>query len=323
MKKLFSLLTVLFLSFNSFAETDDELFHLSLSPLISLKNGTIGEHLYTNVSGSYKQLSRLDWDLENIFYTGGKADFSYKNFLFDFSSLFLIPKDSGRMQDSDWMGITSGFTEKTTYSISENSLSKGFSLSSTFLYDLDIASFFSFRPGVGLEYNYYYFKAQNGYGWYADTNSAWYDDSAIFYDKGQLGSITLERKDFSLWVKINPVFKIRKFMEINPYFQTAALSYFSEVDNHLPVGVSSGGSYYYDSGLCYFNTNRAGLNLKINPLKTFSITAFYSYTFTKLFLSKAYTNSENNEGPYALLSQKSGFSQKIHECGLAFNISFF
>lgn len=307
----------LFASFSIFTESSG--FHINVSPFFGVKNGTQGEYVYIDKD---KNLSQLDWKMEKLFYLGAESKLLYKNFFFTLSGAGYFPKSSGTMTDSDWLGIGTGFSEKTNISYNENKIDKGFFLTTDAGYNFPIFSKLSLKISLGFEYNYYFFKASNGYGWYGDPSTAYYDKNAIFYDKGELGSITLERKDFSMLLKLNPVFYITKYVELSPYFQTGIFSFFKEIDNHLPVNATSGGVYYYDEGSCYFKTNRFGMDLTGNISEVFSVNFKYSYTFTTRFIADLYQNTESEEGPFKKDSIKSAFDQSYHNfaVGLIFKL---
>lgn len=113
MKKIFliSIFTVL-ASFSIFSETKENNLHLEVSGFFGIKNGEQNEFVYTKVNNAYEKLSQLDWTMKDLFYSGAKINFLYKNFSFSAAGAGFFPKESGIMTDSDWQGISTGFTKK-------------------------------------------------------------------------------------------------------------------------------------------------------------------------------------------------------------------
>lgn len=266
MKKIFliSIFTVL-ASFSIFSETKENNLHLEVSGFLGIKNGEQNEFVYTKVNNTYEKLSQLDWTMKDLFYSGAKINFLYKNFSFSAAGAVFFPKESGTMTDSDWQGISTGFTKKTNLSYSENELLEGFFLDTNAGYRLKFSDFFSLRTNLGFEYNYYFFMAKNGYGWYGDYTTSYDDEKATFYKKGQLAQISLKRIDYSIYILVNPSFCITKYIEINPFFKIVPFSFFKEVDHHY--GFYSAGTFWYDTGNSFFSENQFGIEIIAKPLK--------------------------------------------------------
>ena len=51
------------------------------SGFLGIKNGEQNEFVYTKVNNTYEKLSQLDWTMKDLFYSGAKINFLYKNFL--------------------------------------------------------------------------------------------------------------------------------------------------------------------------------------------------------------------------------------------------
>jgi outer membrane protease len=308
----------IFLSFFLDAQQKKNDFHLEISQFFGLQDGMQNEFVYqfSENENSYKKLSQLDWEMKKLFYLGGKIDFQYKNFSFNFLGAGFLPKKSGIMTDSDWIGIVSGFSEQTHLSKSENELSKGFFLDTSAGCRLDFSDFFSIKANFGFEYNYYFFKASDGYGWYGNENTPYYSENATFYQKGKLAEISLERTIYSVYFLINPEFHITRYFEINPFFKVAPFSFFKEIDHHFDF--YSEGTFWYDYGTCFFNSNQAGIKIAIKPFEKLSFSFEYSYRFSMRFKGEIGENSKNKESPFEMESNsKSAFEQKIHNFSIS------
>ena len=314
MKKTFIACT-LSLFFPLFAEG----FHLSLGAVMGLKNGILDEYVYSkNTSGNYKKLSELNWDIENIPYFGTEVDFSYNSVFFNLYASGAIPKRSGTMVDSDWLGITSStpFTEKTNLSYSENTLEDAFFLSTEGGYSFSFTDFFDLKASLGLSYNIWSFSGKNGYGWYGNAETAYYNGT--YYGKGELNGITLERKDFNLFAKIQPEFIIAEKYKISPFFKACIFSYLSEFDHHK----GDNGAYYLDQGLEFFTLFDAGIKLSAD-IKKITVSAGYNLNFSRHVLTGSYSNTTDDEAPYYKSRGKGGFSQTIHDISISVKYNFF
>lgn len=318
MKRIFliSIFTVL-ASFSIFSETKENNLHLEVSGFLGIKNGEQNEFVYTKVNNTYEKLSQLDWTMKDLFYSGAKINFLYKNFSFSAAGAGFFPKESGIMTDSDWQGISIGFTKKTNLSYSENELLEGFFLDTNAGYRLKFSDFFSLRTNLGFEYNYYFFMAKNGYGWYGDYKTtgdyktSYDDEKAKFYKKGQLAKISLKRIDYSIYILVNPSFCITKYIEINPFFKIVPFSFFKEVDHHYDF--NSAGTFWYDIGNSFFSENQFGIEIIAKPLKKISFCFEYSYTFNIRYKGEIAINTEGEEKPFVLQKGiKSAFEQKMH-----------
>ncbi len=273
---------------------------------------------------AYKKLSQLDWEMKKLFYLGGKIDFRYRNFSFNFLGAGFLPQKSGTMTDSDWCGIDYGFSEKTILSKSENELSEGFFLDTSAGYRLNFSDFFSIKANFGFEYNYYFFMASNGYGWYGYSgstcglppNTPYYSENAIFHQKGKLAKISLERINYSVYFLVNPEFHITRYFEVNPFFKVAPFSFFKEIDHHF--NFYSDGTFWYDYGTCFFNSNQVGIEVVAKPIEKLSFSFEYSYKFSMRFKGEIGQNSKNEESPFEInTNTKSAFEQKIHNFSIS------
>lgn len=309
MKKIFliSIFTVL-ASFSIFSETKENNLHLEVSGFLGIKNGEQNEFVYTKVNNTYEKLSQLDWTMKDLFYSGAKINFLYKNFSFSAAGAGFFPKESGIMTDSDWQGISIGFTKKTNLSYSENELLEGFFLDTNAGYRLKFSDFFSLRTNLGFEYNYYFFMASNGYAWYGNSSTPYYSENAIFHPKSGKKEISLERINYSVYFLVNSEFHITRYFEVNPFFKVAPFSFFKEIDHHILREI-----FWYDYGNSFFSENQFGIEIIAKPLKKISFCFEYSYTFNIRYKGEIAANTEGEEKPFVLQKGiKSAFEQKMH-----------
>lgn len=317
-KSVFISAFAIFFSFFVSAQAKKSDFHLEVSQIFGLQDGIQNEFVYQFVENenAYKKLSQLDWEMKKLFYLGGKIDFRYRNFSFNFLGGGFLPQKSGTMTDSDWTGIASGFSEKTHLSKSENELSEGFFLDTSAGYRLNVSDFFSIKANFGFEYNYYFFMASNGYGWYGNSSTPYYSENATFYQKGKLAKISLERINYSVYFLVNPEFHITRYFEVNPFFKIAPFSFFKEIDHHFDF--YSDGTFWFDYGTCFFNSNRVGIEIVAKPLEKLSFSFEYSYKFLMRFKGEIGENSKNEESPFEInTNTKSAFEQKIHNFSIS------
>ena len=301
---------VIFFSFFLNAQAKKSDFHLEVSQIFGLKDGMQNEFVYQFVENenAYKKLSQLDWEMKKLFYLGGKIDFRYRNFSFNFLGAGFLPQKSGTMTDSDWFGIASGFSEKTHLSKSENELSEGFFLDTSAGYRLNFSDFLSIKANFGFEYNYYFFMASNGYAWYGNSSTPYYSENAIFHPKSGKKEISLERINYSVYFLVNSEFHITRYFEVNPFFKVAPFSFFKEIDHHILREI-----FWYDNGNSFFSENQFGIEIIAKPLKKISFCLEYSYTFNIRYKGEIAANTEGEEKPFVLQKGiKSAFEQKMH-----------
>lgn len=223
-KTIFKIFLILFPCF-SFAEKS---FNFYLEPHIAFSHGTIGEYLYDN-SDTDRLLSRLDWE-RNLFLYGAEAGVSFwrLNFSADFSSS--VPKNFGKMHDSDWMNDYHP-DMKTTYSVGDNKAVKNhealLSLSFDFFpFSSSSERTFVISPLAQFHYSFDSFERTDAEGWYGQSRNSsdgknhwWYEseaehlprtywnDSKGRYVTRRLAGISYERKFYSFFTGIR--FKLK------------------------------------------------------------------------------------------------------------------
>jgi len=123
-----------------------------------LLTGEANEHVfdYENPDGSRRQLSRLDWDLSEIFMAGGQVSVTLlKDFSFNGGFWAALTEGNGEMDNYDWLDISS--SEPSHYSLSEVDVTEGY------IFDFNGAYEFLNRDGWSLHGMLGY--KQNGWTW--------------------------------------------------------------------------------------------------------------------------------------------------------------
>jgi len=179
MKKTLLLLLLLYLSLFSAHSQDKEILSFSISENIGLLNGNISEYVYEFYSckNTDSLLSRLDWDLKNIFFYEHKIHFDIVKYIYlGLDVLAAFSKESGNMQDYDWLNSFSiswyydDPTELTNYSIhtnylnTYNNLSCSLGLNFYFIPQTVLTAFLQF------EYSYVGFDGIDGSSFYKERN---------------------------------------------------------------------------------------------------------------------------------------------------------
>lgn len=224
-KIIFKILLFLLPCF-SFAEKS---FCFYLEPHTSFSHGTIGEYLYDN-SDTDRLLSKLEWERQ-LFLYGAEVGGSFwrLNFSADFSSS--IPKNFGKMHDSDWMNDSQP-DMKTSYSVGDNKVVKNHEILFSFSYDFFPFSSSSDRafvisPLVQFHYSFDSFERNDAEGWYGQSGNSsdrknhwWYeseaehlprtywDDSKGRYVTRRLAGISYERKVYSFFAGVRFELKV-------------------------------------------------------------------------------------------------------------------
>lgn len=322
MKIKYTALLIFLISFFTPGLFCQENFHLDAGAVFKIRNGRLNEFVYNNSTDNTNKLSELNWDVENIFYLGGNVNLEYKNIFVSLESAGAVPSQSNDMQDSDWQNADAP-SMKTNYSVSENRLSNSYYLDFNFFYRIPLAKVFSLRALFNFNFENFSFYAENGYGGYGDTGTTgnpvavpWNSSSAVKFKKGELGSISYERKSYNTSIGISPCFYVKDFLEINLFGAVSPFVYLESVDTHYSVDKSSY-SKYLDKGSAFFNSWNAGLNVKYSPVKHFSVLTNLKYSQINFYKANTYGDSNKN-GYYDKSSSLAGFDQHYWDFSLGF-----
>ena len=284
-----------------------------VEPLFGCQYGTLYEYVFANygTNKSYRKLSQLDWEMKPIFYAGGKADILYKLFDFSFYGGGFFSTKCGETSDSDWLS-DSDKDMKTNYSISNNSLKRGGFCGTSFSASFPVLSWLEVSPSVSVDYEYYYFSARDGYGYYGDsqhsksnTDVSWTDQNAKFYPTGTLAGIDYKRNQFFIWTGILSRFKPFNFLELSAGIYTSPFSIVDSVDHHfnLTNGKLTNGTFYYDSMYGFFGGWKIDSSVSYLINRHLSVKAAASWTLLNCIKGCTYKNTSSESGPYAKVSK--------------------
>lgn len=224
-----------FFTFFLFMPSSAEDISFSLEPRVGFVSGLVQEHLFTKYPSQgadfviapegTKQVSRLDWDIDELFIIGIGVDFRYKRFATNFFYDVGVPTGSGKMQDYDWIGPEGVLTR---YSCHPNEVTTffetGMQVCGYPLYNKKIQLGF----GVGFEFSRIDFFSSNGfkqyvpgdaYEWTEDIEKvpllgdviSYQQDSMLLNISTSLRFRVFERLAFALQFDIKPVLFVNAY----------------------------------------------------------------------------------------------------------------
>ena len=272
----------------------DNGFFIGAEPVYSLQNGILQEYVIAYDKGSNQNvtMSRLDWQLENISYLGGRINTGWKFISLSAEYSKAFSKTSGIMEDYDWLDyIENTFYYYrnpllcTTKSISENTLNDANNFEIVLKFDINPFFDLVISPFAGFNYSTYSFSGRNAYGWYGNASALtnWktysYDSTeAYFYDAGTLGGIDYKRdtSDFFIGASIGCIFFDRvsfgASVSVSPYFNVQSLDF-----HHISYEDTTTGKYYYDIMTSYFNKYNFGAYAECVIVKGLSVDVNFNY----------------------------------------------
>ncbi len=301
---------------------------LSIEPLVGIRYGYIGEHLYYYSDGEYKRLSYLEWDMKPLFLYGGNISARYKKIGFSAYVKSAAPIRCGSMQDSDWMDLDD---TKNDYSISENTLNALIEAGCTAHYNFHPYTWIAFGPEFSFDYNYISFSAENGYGWYGDSsnsngngNVSYDSDDATYYPSGYLCGISYNRTSFYTWLGITSTFT--PFEKWSFGFSSAVAVYsFEYAYDHHDASSPSQEGYYLDEVEAFFSRCKATISAQLDITKQvavkLSILGFIGWPVQGTTYEAPYDDTSNSNPVYYVLSgYEGGTSIYYAECDLGCKI---
>ncbi len=234
---------------------------LEFNPFGGISNGHVGEYLYyDNVKRSH-----LNWEINPQYILGADTHLTYKSFGINFKAAFALPLKCGNMQDSDWMD-TSGI--KNDYSISENETKSTMDFTLQFDYTVKLSHLLKIKPLTQIEYARYGFKADNGYGWYGDsdhsatgTNVSYTSNNATFYDSGSLCGIDYERYCLYVFTGFQSEYIVSDKIFLSALFAISPYSYSESYDTHWSNMEKTRGSYYLDIVSSHFKMYKGAVKI--------------------------------------------------------------
>ena len=291
-------------------------FHLSITPILALTNGQIGEYVYTKVTDTTdKKISELQWDEKNIISLGGAIRGGYKDIFVDISfARGFSPVKSDTMEDSDWMN-SSDPTMKTTFSINENTLISYTTFNTKAGYTFRPLSWLYLSPHAEFEYIYRFYSANNGYGWYGQQyNVPWYDPKARYYKPGELCGIDYSRMIMSSYIGGTVQFNLPFHFSILLSAAISPASYQESYDTHFTTTTKTSSKNYLDIASNADDSTRAffwGVT-KFSATICYTINRYFDVSFSYLArysgLQKGVTATQNSQNVYVIDKQsRSGF----------------
>lgn len=290
MKKLLSIIFVLFIFLLSNIFAKNNSVSISFEPLFGLRSGCFTEYVYDNnsVTNEEYHLSLLDWKIKNVPYLGASIDYSSEKFIIAFNYKKFFLGDFGTMEDSDWTqdyGYSTGNSLlKTNFSEHDIELINGMNLNLDLRRIINLSEFIIIMPSIGLSLEKYSFDGNDGYFMYG-INLSGYESSYYPYNdpvnskKGVFNGkvISLERIDFYTWMGVDLLlkspskrFSVYLSAAISPY------TYLYAFDSHYLRGL-----YFRDTSTGSFSAYKGTISLQFNLNNFLGIKFEVNGLFTK------------------------------------------
>jgi len=290
-------------------------YKFSISPQTGIVYGQAFEYVYP-VQGQTKAelLSELKWDMKPVFYAGLQLDFEpadiMRSFGF-FSSLSFkagLPKDSGKMEDRDWMSPVSG--ELTNFSRHTNRTNSFYILDIVAGVSLPVKSIICVKPFLSGSWMHFSFTGRNGYYEYKYDNPP----------KGLFSGKVINYKQDWLLAAVGLAIETKAFypFSANLSFQISPFTYCNALDEHIMTrtGIPTFYNDITNMGLFF----EPKLNLAFN-MKRVDLTLDVAYRRIGKTKGKTYKN-EGNSG-YYLISNKAGEGLSLFDARFLVKINLF
>lgn len=162
-KKLSVLFFIIIFPFFAFSFSKN-LFDFSIAT--GVLNGEINEYVfYSSDPQCDDKESQLDWDIKNIPFAEADLKLTLDNVFFDISGRIGLPKNTGVMQDYDWLNGLD-LTELTNYSIHTNYLNNYYSFTASLGLNFYPLKELKLSPFCNIKYENIFFEGLNGYRTY-------------------------------------------------------------------------------------------------------------------------------------------------------------
>ncbi|MDR2371035.1 MAG: omptin family outer membrane protease [Treponema sp.] len=252
-------------------------YTVSMSPLFGLFYGQAGEILYDN-SGQNKQLSRLDWDMEPLFYMGGRLALSPSRPLelwglfFRLDMKFGVPGKTGTMEDRDWLALNHG--NITNFSSHDNYTQKMIDLGLRGGASFPLLEKAALKIYGELLYTRFSFSARNGTGQYArKISEGIYEPSLSIHTSFAGDVINYIQSWFVFSPGLSLFYPFHRFFSAELDFAISPFAFSAAEDQHLKTSIES--RDYMSWGLFL----EPGASLYFTPLEKFFFSLDFSYRF--------------------------------------------
>jgi outer membrane protease len=195
---------------------DTDWLSLSMSVDSGLIFGMLYEYVFVDNEndGKYNDtLSRLDWQLNPLVYTGITIQAEmWKSWIFTAGFWVGIPGPLGRMEDRDWGTESLGYTGNLeSYSHHDNILKEAFFADTNFGYSILNNDDLFFAPFIGFNFKHIYMSGRNGereyptyYSWEGEVIT-YQQNYYIFYVGAQISWTPLSLFTLQLFTCYSPV----------------------------------------------------------------------------------------------------------------------
>ena len=291
---------------------------LSVSPVFEIKNGNMGEWVFTEKSNyDTKLLSYLDWGITSSFSAGIKSTITIKDFFLNLKFTAGFPSNCGTLTDSDWLNVekttSPQLNYKTSFSEHENHQNYDFCFNAEAGWSFNIISSFKISPSFSLNYAKTQFSGVNGQYFYGkDSEKGYYypynSENKSYVSTGTFSEAVINYMREAVSVFIGTDFSYTfngKYTGYKPLFlslgfKIAPFSYTFNLDNHLLksadyVDICQGyfREFNISSKAGYFFTDSFALNFDFDFTKLNLITGS---VYSKKASEKYYTQDKYSKG---------------------------
>jgi outer membrane protease len=301
-------------------------YNFLVSPQTGIIHGQVFEYVYPEKGETKAKLySELKWDIKPVFYIGLQLDYEPADVMrglgFFSSGSFKIgfPKDSGIMEDRDWLSTEN--SELTNFSSHTNRTNSFFALDVSAGIILPIKSVIFIKPFLSASWMHFSFTGRDGYYEYARNKP---DYSGKYYpiednpDKEPLsGNVINYKQD---WLLVATGFtagtKIFYPLTVDLSFQISPLTYCIALDEHIKRD-----TFFSDyTGMGLFIEPKVNLAFNMNRVGFMFNAAYRRIGKTS---GKSYEKGESTGDIFKTSSKKGGAGLSIFDVCFLVRINFF
>ncbi len=226
-----------------FESSADSKYPVSFSISTGLLNGESEEYAYSNYFGKDQKVSKLTWDLKNVFMVGAETSIGLSQRVsLNFGGWINANKGSGDMSNYDWRtGDDSSWTDKTDHS---TDLEEGMMLDANIDVLLLSRENYALSGVVGFRHDKFRWNAYDGNGVYsyndigADKLDGFpYEDGKRIQDVEQYGkAISYKQELYAPYIGLNFDYNKNKWT-IRSYVRASLWAWGEATDTHYsPAG---------------------------------------------------------------------------------------